>query len=78
MQQTINDIFNWAESGLVYLGKVTGLGYMGVNYLLFIVIMISNLKFIDSLLIKTIWEVEHHRRRSLIIRLVLRYGIIVS
>ena len=38
MQQTINDIFNWAESGLVYLGKVTGLGYMGVNYLLFIVI----------------------------------------
>ena len=38
MQQTINDIFNWAESGLAYLGKVTGLGYMGVNYLLFIVI----------------------------------------
>ena len=38
MQQTINDIFNWAESSLVYLGKVTGLGYMGVNYLLFIVI----------------------------------------
>ena len=38
MQQIIYDIFNWAEGNLIYLGKVTGLGYMWVNYLIFIVL----------------------------------------